>query len=300
MLGGTLWTLDVILKSARKQRKITASEWDTCFVNDCSRQLHSPLSPHFVHVHIVIPTSERREESEYFIQNGMSHAYGNDVCEQAMPVFMQMENKTIVQTIALSLVILTIAYNLVKPAKIPQGLRAVPGPRGWPILGNLPQLGKHPQQALQRWAKQYGPVFQIRLGWENHVYVNDPAAVKDIFDRQSAVTSGRQPFPVLSDIMSGGKRVLFMTHNKEWRALRGVVHQLLMPKASATFMPSQEFEAKQMLSDILHDQEKGVIDSAYGHVRRYTISVIMTSTYGTRVPRWVCGSLTFICIIMHG
>lgn len=202
-----------------------------------------------------------------------------------------MEAKTIARLLGLVLVLASLAYRLIAPAGVPRGLRRVPGPRGYPILGNLLQLDKHPQRTLQRWAKQYGPVFQIRLGWENHIYVNDPAAVREIFDRQSAVTSGRQPFPVISNIMSGGKRVLFMTHNKEWRTLRAVVHQLLTPKASATFLPSQEFEAKQLLFDILHDQEAGILDSAYRHARRYTISVIMTSTYGTRVPRLVCAVL---------
>lgn len=194
----------------------------------------------------------------------------------------------ITPTAVLILVLLLAVYSILKPSYVPRGLRRIPGPSGYPILGNLPQLGQRPQRALQKWAATYGPVFQLRLGWENHVYVNDPSAVKEIFDRQSAATSGRQPFPVASDIMSGGKRVLFMTHNKEWRALRGVVHQLLMPKASATFMPSQEFEARQMLNDILCDQEAGILNTAYMHARRYTISVIMTSTYGKRIANWVC------------
>ncbi|OBT52691.1 hypothetical protein VE04_06011, partial [Pseudogymnoascus sp. 24MN13] len=49
-------------------------------------------------------------------------------------------------------------------------------------------------------------------------------------------------------------------------------------------MPSQEFEAKQLIYDILTDNKDEW--SFYMHVRRYTTSVVMTSTYGRRVAEW--------------
>lgn len=122
------------------------------------------------------------------------------------------------------------------------------------------------------------------MGWENWVYVNSPDAVRDIFDRQSALTSGRVPMPVVSDLLSGGNRFLFETYNLKWRKLRAVVHKLLTPKMSDTYKPSQEFEAKQLIHDITTNDDE---TSFYMHVRRYTTSVVMTSTYGFRVPVWV-------------
>jgi cytochrome P450 len=123
------------------------------------------------------------------------------------------------------------------------------------------------------------------MGWENWVFLNSPQAVKDILDKQSAITSGRAPMPVANDLVSGGMRFLLMSYTPTWRKLRAIVHKLLTPKASNTFMPSQEFEAKQLIYDILNDNSDE--ESFYMHVRRYTISVVMTSTYGRRVPTWV-------------
>jgi hypothetical protein len=40
----------------------------------------------------------------------------------------------------------------------------LPGPKGWPVLGNLPQIKAaefHLQ--LERWAHEYGRYFQIRM-----------------------------------------------------------------------------------------------------------------------------------------
>lgn len=169
--------------------------------------------------------------------------------------------------------------------KAPHGLRNVPGPKSLPIIGNTLQLGSQPQKMLKIWAQEYGEVFQIRMGWENWVFLNSPRAVKDILDKQSAITSGRPPMPVASDIISGGMRFLLMSYSPTWRVLRAIVHKLLTPKVSNTFTPSQEFEAKQLVFDILTDNEDE--SSFYMHVRRYTTSVVMTSTYGRRVANWV-------------
>ncbi|KAK5080715.1 hypothetical protein LTR05_008419 [Lithohypha guttulata] len=172
--------------------------------------------------------------------------------------------------------------------KPPKGLSLVPGPRSWPLVGNTLQLKPQPQRQFQAWAQRYGEVFKIRMGWYDWVFVNDPAAVKEIFDKQSAVTSGRVPMPVASDLISDGKRFLLMGYTAEWRKLRAIVHKLLTPKVSATFRPSQELEAKQLIYDVYRDSQRLDETSFYMHVRRYTTSVVMTSTYGRRIPQWDC------------
>jgi len=178
-------------------------------------------------------------------------------------------------------------YLFLQPGlKAPKGFRQIPGPQGVPILGNVLQLGRWPQQQIRAWAQVYGPVYQMKLGYFDWVCINSPEAVKEILDKQSAVTSGRIPLPVASDLISGGMRFLFMGYTPAWRKLRAIVHKLLTPKASAVFMPSQVFEAKQLLYDLLNDNKSG--EDWYLHMRRYSLSVVMTSTYGRRIPVWVC------------
>ncbi len=109
--------------------------------------------------------------------------------------------------------------------------------------------------------------------------------MRDIFDKQSAQTSGRAPMTVVSDLLSGGNRFFFATYNLKWRKLLAVVHKLLTPNMSDAYKPSQDFEAKQLIHDITTDSADET--SFYMHVRRYTTSVVMTSTYGFRVPVWV-------------
>ncbi|KAH8807381.1 cytochrome P450 76C3 [Xylogone sp. PMI_703] len=168
----------------------------------------------------------------------------------------------------------------------PRGYRKVPGPKGIPFLGSTLELSNRPQKEFKRWAKEYGEIYKIQLGWNTWYMLNSPEAVKEIMDKQSLYTSSRVPMPVTSDALSGGMRFLLMPYGPEWRKLRSMSHKLLTPKMSNTFKPSQEFESLQLLYDILTNNNND--REFYMHVRRYTVSVIMTSTYGRRVPIWDC------------
>jgi cytochrome P450 len=180
-----------------------------------------------------------------------------------------------------------IAYNRYKK-RPPSGTHRAPGPAGLPILGNAHQLGSQPHQQITAWAREYGELYKIRLGWNDWYMISSPEACKDILDKQSAHTSSRTPLPVASDALSGGMRMLFAEYGPEWRKLRGIAHKLLTPSASATFKPSQDYEAKMLLEEVLKGADEKVgNDVSYMAIRRYTVSVIMTTTYGRRIPKWV-------------
>jgi cytochrome P450 len=202
-------------------------------------------------------------------------------------------------TLVLLLLLLTtfILYTRYK-TKPPPGTKVAPGPPGLPVLGNAHQLGQQPHQQITTWAREYGEVYKIRLGWHDWYMICSPEACKDILDKQSAHTSSRAPLPVSGDALSGGMRFLFMEYGSEWRKLRGISHKLLTPAVSATFKPSQEFEANMLLEEILKgtDVERGN-EVSYKAVMRYTVSVIMTSTYGRRIPEWVSTVIYEIVVI---
>jgi hypothetical protein len=51
----------------------------------------------------------------------------------------------------------------------------------------------------------------------------------------------------------------------------------LTPTVSATFKPSQEWEARMLLGDVVEGGDGRGSEVGYRAVRRYTVSVIMTS-----------------------
>ena len=52
-----------------------------------------------------------------------------------------------------------IVWSVTPPTPKPD----LPGPRGWPIVGSLFQLGPDHAHTYHMWSKIYGPVFKIRL-----------------------------------------------------------------------------------------------------------------------------------------
>lgn len=163
-------------------------------------------------------------------------------------------------------------------------LNKIPGPRLWPLVGVGYKLPPKAPALFRSWAEQYGDIFKIRVGWYDWVVINSPEAIREILEKQAVVTSSKAPSPMGHDIVTGGNRMPTMPYGPRWRALRSVVRQMTTVPMTKTFVPSQEFEAKQLLFDLLTGNENQ--RNFYQHMRRYAISIIMTNTFGTRVQGW--------------
>lgn len=186
-------------------------------------------------------------------------------------------------TVALTTLVAVLACTavFVRPWSAPR-LKTIPGPRGWPIVGSALHLDKYPQRDLRRWHKQYGEIYAVKLFAFRWVFLNSPEAVKAILDKQSASTSDRVPFPVSTEAICKGLRLVLMPYGPLWRRLRGKVHHVLTRRMSNTFRPMQELESKQALYEILTNNRDGQLFRE--HIRRYVSSVMMTFIYGQRVP----------------
>jgi cytochrome P450 len=72
-----------------------------------------------------------------------------------------------------------------------------------------------------------------------------------------------------------------MSYGHKWRTYRTMVHQLLSFKSTLTFVPSQEYEIKQLMFELAKDNENE--ENFYFNVRRMSMSIISTSTLGRRI-----------------
>ncbi|THC92452.1 hypothetical protein EYZ11_008094 [Aspergillus tanneri] len=182
-----------------------------------------------------------------------------------------------------------ISQLLLFAARYPRtSMTGIPGPSGWPLIGIGLDLPARPREMLNKWTAQYGDIFKARIGWYDWVFFNSPRAVKEVFDRQAAVTSDKVPLPIAQEFCLRGDGVLAMTYSQKWKRLHAYLKQLLSPRASTAFIPSQEFEIKQLLSDLSREAGKNSSTDFYMHIRRMTFSIVMTSAYGLRIPKWDC------------
>ena len=76
-----------------------------------------------------------------------------------------------------------------------------PGPKGFPIIGNLLQLGPKPHRRLQALFKVYGPLIRIRLGSTEALVVASAAVARQFFGGHDVNFSNR-PNCAIGDHMS--------------------------------------------------------------------------------------------------
>lgn len=82
--------------------------------------------------------------------------------------------------------------------KLPPGTKKLPGPKGIPLLGSVPDLpAKHSWLQFYAWTKQYGPICQVKLGADTCVLVADPKIVEDLLVKRAAKYSGRVHFSAI-------------------------------------------------------------------------------------------------------
>ena len=55
-----------------------------------------------------------------------------------------------------------------------------PGPRGLPVVGYLPFLGKRPEKTAYNLSEKYGKIMTIRMGTEDAVFLNDYESIHKV------------------------------------------------------------------------------------------------------------------------
>ena len=76
------------------------------------------------------------------------------------------------------LILLSLSYVSLR-RRPPKGYRLVPGPKGLPLIGNtldVPQ--SRPEKKFMEWAREFGELYRIQMGWNDWVFVNSDVAAK--------------------------------------------------------------------------------------------------------------------------
>ncbi|CAG8952212.1 hypothetical protein HYFRA_00000952 [Hymenoscyphus fraxineus] len=158
-----------------------------------------------------------------------------------------------------------------------------PGPRGLPFIGNFFDLADPDKvrEVAISWTQKYGEIFYTKIGGADYIWLSSPRAVKELMDKRSAIYSSRPRTPLAGETASAGRRQLYLPYGPQYRALRKISHTCLNVTQSAGYRPVQDLESKQLLFDLLNTPEQ-----FYDHNRRYSASVIISVTYGHRIPDW--------------
>ncbi|ODM88348.1 Farnesoate epoxidase [Orchesella cincta] len=72
--------------------------------------------------------------------------------------------------------------------------RHIPGPGLIQLLFNILHLRKAPLKVFQKWVEKYGPIYRVRIGTHDAVFISDPKLLKELFSNINS--AGRAYNPV--------------------------------------------------------------------------------------------------------
>ncbi|KAJ4958457.1 hypothetical protein NE237_025568 [Protea cynaroides] len=97
-----------------------------------------------------------------------------------------------------------------------------PGPRGLPIIGNLPFLDANLHSCFAQLAQTYGPIMKVRLGGRLCIVISSSSVAKEVFKDHDTIFANHDRSIVGVAATYGGVDIAFAPYGDHWRMLRKI------------------------------------------------------------------------------
>ncbi|XP_064013341.1 cytochrome P450 1A5-like [Pogoniulus pusillus] len=110
---------------------------------------------------------------------------------------------------------------------VPKGLKSPPGPRGYPILGNVLELRKDTHLVLTSLSQKYGDVMEIRIGTRPVVVLSGLDTIKQALVKQGEEFMGRPDLHSFKYVADGQSLAFSPDSGEVWAARRKLAQNAL-------------------------------------------------------------------------
>ncbi|KAJ1421826.1 Cytochrome P450 [Sesbania bispinosa] len=157
-----------------------------------------------------------------------------------------------------TIVVAILVYRLLKLINQPS-LPLPPGPRPWPIVGNLPHMGPVPHHALAALASKHGPLMHLRLGFVDVVVAASASVAEQFLKVHDANFSSRPPNSGAKYMAYNYQDLVFAPYGPRWRLLRKIasVH-MFSGKALDDFRHVRQEEVARLTHNLANSGSKAV------------------------------------------
>ncbi len=184
---------------------------------------------------------------------------------------------------AIGVVVVLFLAKYLYTTDIPK-IKNLPEIPGVPLFGNLFQLGVDHARVAQKWAKQYGPVFQTRLGNKRVIFVNSYDSVKYFWITNQSSLISRPMFHTFHSVVSSSQG--FTIGTSPWdtscKNRRKAAGTALNRPAVQSYMPILDLESVVSIKELLEDSQHGDVDPS-AHFARFALNTSLTLNYGYRI-----------------
>lgn len=159
--------------------------------------------------------------------------------------------------------------------------RAIPGPKGRPVVGVLPEFRANPFESVRSWAGDYGDVFCVPIPVWNLVMVNHPDLVTEVMNnregRYSMIGPGEKP--VARTIGSA----LPMMEGERFRQRRRMLTPIFGRKHLARIAETIVAEFTHRIDRWDHYADTGKVVDLQHEISQVTLPAFLRAMYSTRL-----------------
>ena len=146
--------------------------------------------------------------------------------------------------------IIFLAYNIYQKLRF----RLPPGPRPWPVVGNLYDIKPVRFRCFAEWAKTYGPILSVWFGPTLNVIVSTSELAKQVLKDKDPQLADRHRSPSAAKFSRGGKDLIWADYGPHYVKVRKLCTlQLFSAKRLEALRPIREDEVTSMVESIYKD-----------------------------------------------
>lgn len=164
----------------------------------------------------------------------------------------------------------------------PLRIEDLPGPRGWPWIGNALQLESNAtHRTLEAWQARYGDRYRFRVGSRTFVVISDPDAIRTVLrDRPEGFQRSKHLVDVFSEM---GPLGLFASNGDAWVAQRSLVMRAFDPAHLRGYFPTMVQVTGRLLERWRRAAARREEIDLLADLTRYTVDVVAGLALGTDI-----------------
>ncbi|KAF5951471.1 hypothetical protein HYC85_009415 [Camellia sinensis] len=125
-----------------------------------------------------------------------------------------------------------------------------PGPKGFPVIGNMLMMDQLTHRGLARLAEQYGGLFHLKMGSLHMVAISSPEIARDVLQAQDSVFSNRPATTAIAYLTYDRADMAFAQYGPFWRQTRKICVMKVFSRKRAESWASVREEVDLLIGNI--------------------------------------------------
>lgn len=158
--------------------------------------------------------------------------------------------------------------------------RLPPGPKPYPLVGNLFELGEKPHLSLTKLSQRYGPIISLQLGQLTTIVISSASLAKEILRTHDNVFCNRTTPDAANSYKHCEYSMVWLPVSDRWRNLRKICNsQLFAAKVLDANQANRRVKVQELIAEVRESKEKGVPVDIGGAAFKTTLNLMSRTIF---------------------